>query len=418
MADPKRQKPLPRSRRTDFDGNIRFSGKPVARENRAEQIKRSDDTWKNIAIGLQDIDESIMYYFKQIIKPRVFENGTLIDVPIIYGDPSLWAATQKQGYTRDKKGKIINPVVMFRRTSMARDDQVPVDKGSGQQVHAFPKKWSGENNKYDRFGILHNMKPKYEILNVVVPDYVIITYECAVWTSYVTQMNKIVELMQYAEGQFWGDEDKFKFSAKIDSFDQSVEVTTERGRLVRSTFNLEIKGYLIPEYFNDLVQTQKHFTVQQIVLDTETELDIFSVVQPDSFAEKIFVTTNRHPAVTGNQSIQDMINAALEPVNEKLNWLRKLKVYSTFSWPNASIASGSAGTSLAIYPLVYTASAPVGYTTTDEEHFLVFVNGQYVEHDSIYIQQSGSDFVVVASTGSLGYSFALEDEIVVWGKFL
>ncbi|KKK70006.1 hypothetical protein LCGC14_2928310, partial [marine sediment metagenome] len=175
---------------------------------------------------------------------------------------------------------------------------------------------------------------------------------------------------------------------------------------------------LIPEYFNDLVQTQKHFTVQQIIMDTETELDIFSVVQPDSFAEKIFVTTNRHPAVTGNQSIQDMINAALEPVNEKLNWLRKLKVYSTFSWPNASIASGSLGTSLAIYPLVYTASAPVGYTTTDEEHFLVFVNGQYMEHPAFTIQQSGSNFVIIAATGSLGYALTSDDEIVTWGKFL
>ena len=417
MADPKRQKPLPRSRRTDFDGNIRFSGKPVARENRAEQIKRSDDTWKNIAIGLQDIDEAIMYYFKQVIKPRVFENGSLIDVPIIYGDPAFWTATQKQGFARDKKGKLLNPLIMFRRTSMARDDQVPVDKGSGQQVHAFPKKWSGENNKYDRFGILHNMKPKYEILNVVVPDYVVITYECAAWTSYVTQMNKIVELMQYAEGQFWGDEDKFKFAAKIDSFDQNVDINTERGRIVKSTFNLEIRGYLIPEYFNDLVQTQKHFTVQQVVLDTETELDVFSVIQPDSFAEKIFVSTNQRPAVAGNQSIQDMIDAALQPVNAKLDWLKKLKVYSTFSWPSASIASGSAGTSLAIYPSVYTASAPVGYTTTDEEHFLVFVNGQYMEHDAFYVQQSGSDFVVVASTGSLGYALSDEDEVVTWGKF-
>lgn len=420
---PKRQKPLPRTRRENFDGTLRFSGKP-AREKREEQIKRSDDTFRDISIGLQDIDESIIFYFKNIIKPRVLENGLLIDVPIKYGDPEMWVSSQKDGYLRDRKGKIITPIVMYRRTSVARDDDIAIDKADRNLVHFFPKKWSNEHNKYDRFSLTNNIKPTYEMYNIVVPDYVIITYECIIWTSFVTQMNKIVEQMQFAEGDYWGNDEKFKFKAKIDSFDMSTELSTDKGRMVRSNFTLEIKGFLVPEVANNLLTTQKSYTTQQIILETETEVDILSVVQPDPFCEKIIVSTRKQPCVTGNQTLTDLVNAEILKVQHQVNYLDKLSVYSTFTTAGATVVSSSDGNSIVTYPNVYTASIPTDLpststiTATDEDDFLVFVNGQYAEHDTLTIQQSGSDFVVIANTGSLGYELVSEDEIVVWGKFL
>jgi hypothetical protein len=419
---PKRQKPLPRSRRKDFDGTIRFSGKP-AREKREEQIKRSDDKFKSLEIRLQDIDEAIFFYFNNVIKPTVIENEQLINVPVKYGDPELWKATQKDGYVRDKKGKIIAPIIMIRRTSIARDTGVPVDKTDRNLVHQYTKKWSNEHNKYDRFSLLNNLKPTYEMYNIVMPDYVIITYECIIWTSFITQLNKIVEQMQYAEGDYWGDDKKFKFKSKIDSFDTSAELSIDRGRLVRGNFTLEIQGFLVPEVANDLITTQKEFTKQQIILENETEVDVLSITQPDPFAEKIIIATSKQPAVRGNQTITDYINAEILRVQHQVNYLDKLDVYSTLTTPGATVASSSAGESIITYPSVYTASVPSDIpststlTATNEDDFLVFVNGQYMEHDAFIIQQSGSDFVVIANTGSLGYALEIDDEILTWGKF-
>jgi hypothetical protein len=419
---PKRQKPLPRTRRENFDGTLRYSGKP-AREKREEQIKRSDDTFRDISIGLQDIDEAIIYYFKNVIKPRVLENGLLIDVPIKYGDPEMWVSAQKDGYLRDRKGKVITPIVMYRRTSVARNDEIPVDKADRNLVHYFPKKWSNEHNKYDRFSITNNIKPTYEMYNIVVPDYVLITYECIIWTSFVTQMNKIVEAMQYAEGDYWGDDEKFKFQSKIDSFDMTTELSVDKGRMVRSNFTLEIRGFLVPEVANDLLTTQKEFTKQRIILETETEVDVLSVIQPDPFCEKIIVSTTRQPAVSANQTITDLVNAKILQLQLQVNYQNKLAVYSTFTTPGATVVSSSGGNSIATYPNVYTASIPTDLPTTStitatiEDDFLVFVNGQYMEHDAFTIQQSGSSFVVIASEGSLGYELSTEDEIVTWGKF-
>jgi hypothetical protein len=269
---PKRQNPLVKSRISEQEFHKDFDNSPIP-ARREEQVKRSDDTFKNVSIKLQDIDEAILFYFKNVIKPTVIENEQLIDVPIKYGDPELWRAIQKNGYIRDNKGKMISPIIMFRRTNISRDDDMPVDKTDRNIVHQFPKKWSNKNS-YDRFSLLTGIdrKKEYEIYTIIQPDYITVTYESVIWTSFVIQMNKIVEQLVYSEGAYWGDKTKYKFSSKIESFEQNIDVNTDKGRIVRSNFTLMIKGYLIPETFNDLVTTQKTRTKQQLVLGVETTM--------------------------------------------------------------------------------------------------------------------------------------------------
>ena len=78
-----RKKPIPRSQR-----------KTIHRET---QIKR-DDTVKDISVSLMDMDSTIMYYFENVIKPTVIENGETIKVPIMYSSPERWFAIQKWFY--------------------------------------------------------------------------------------------------------------------------------------------------------------------------------------------------------------------------------------------------------------------------------------------------------------------------------
>ena len=82
-----REKPIPRSARKAI--------------NRGYQRSRSDDTVKNISVGLMDIDATIMYYFNNVIKPTVEENGETIKVPLMYSNPERWDMVQKRGYLLD-----------------------------------------------------------------------------------------------------------------------------------------------------------------------------------------------------------------------------------------------------------------------------------------------------------------------------
>jgi len=268
---PKRTEPLVENQQSDIERKD-YANDPT-KTNRAHQIKRSNDTVKNISVTLQDIDENILYYFNEVIRPTAIENNVEIDVPVRYGSPESWNIVQRDGFMRDNKGKVIVPVVMARRTSISKDESIPIDKAERNMVRQYPIKWSAKNS-YDRFSLLtHNPRKKtYEVFNIVVPDYVTISYECIIWTSYVTQMNKIVEQIYYNEGTNWGDPKKFKFSTMIDSFDQNIDISTDRGRVVRSNFSLNVRGYLIPEAANNQITTQKSYTKQQIILGEETEV--------------------------------------------------------------------------------------------------------------------------------------------------
>ena len=71
-------------------------------------------------LGLQDIDEAIFYYFKNIIKPSVLSNGDLVEVPVIYGSGERWKLAQKDGFYRDRSGKVQTPLVMLKRESIEK----------------------------------------------------------------------------------------------------------------------------------------------------------------------------------------------------------------------------------------------------------------------------------------------------------
>ena len=87
--------------------------------------------------------------------------------------------------------------------------------------------------------------------------------------------------------------------------------------------------------------------------------------------------------------------------------MRKQYYKSTTSILNTATASFTA----------VTASAPAGVTATDENDFLFFINGQYMEHDAITIQQSGSSFLLQVDTDGIGYELESDDEIISVGKF-
>ncbi len=64
-----------------------------------------------------------------------------------------------------------------------------------------------------------------------------------------------------------------------------------------------------------------------------------------------------------------------------------------------------------------TASVPTGFTSTTENDFMFFINGQLMEHDGVSIRQAGSSFLLHIDSNSIGYDLTNDDEVVAWGKF-
>ena len=222
-----------------------FSQKPI---NRGNITRRDDDKTKDIYIGLQDHDEAIAYYFNNVIKPTVVSNGNRISVPLIYGSPERWKSVQQDGYYRDKEGKIQTPLIMFKRNSIEkrRDLGNKMDANNPSLYYVFQKKYT-KKNQYDNFTLLQGKTPQREYHAVVIPDYVRLKYSFVIWTDYVAQNNKITEAINYASDSYWGDPERFKFNARIDSFTNRVEVQQGRNRVVKTEFGLDLQGYIITD---------------------------------------------------------------------------------------------------------------------------------------------------------------------------
>ena len=564
-----RKKPLPRSQRKTI--------------NRALQHRR-DDTVQDISVSLMDMDSTIMYYFENVIKPTIIENGETVKVPIMYSSPERWAAVQKTGFMRDKKRQIILPVIAFRRTGMEKDETMAIDKMDPEEpkLHwQFERKYTNIN-RYDNFTLQQGLLPQREYYNVAVPDYMVLSYDFIIWTHYIEQMNKLIERINWSAGAYWGEPNKMRFRTNIDSYTDTTEVT-DRDRIVKTEFSVTLKGYLIPEAFNELAgphTMQKHLTPKRIVMGMETDIPVASLMSelaggeafPDaaqvaaggtqpvilskefilSSGTGITLTNDGEPfdgsseityeisigqevatnsnvqfnavtassillgsstltetgvdsnwdiagnvSVTGNltvgndttihgtliaqefhteyisgsiiftsgstkfgdtlddthyftgsmyvtgswgingsnditkitndvtlaessttslateNAIKTYIDVTVANTDSRLQYLRKQYVKISTTLVGDSTASFSA----------VTASAPAAVpglealTSTTEHDFLFFINGQYMEHDALEIQQANGAFYLKVDTNSIGYVLESDDEILAWGKF-
>jgi len=511
-----REKPIPRSARRA--------------RNRGYDRSRNDDNVKNFSVGLMDIDATIMYYFNNVIKPKVVENDELIKVPIMYANPERWSMIQKRGFLFDNKKQLIIPLIAFKRTSIEKDDQMSVDKLdplNPKLQYTFQKQYT-DKNRYDKFTVQQGLNPTKELYSVAVPDYVKLSYDFVIWCSYTEQMNTIVEKLIYSEGSYWGEDGKFKFRTQIDNYTDASEVNINSERIIKTTFSVTMNGYLLPEEFSSVVTTQKKLTPKRILIGDDISLDlgaitkqgqdvnisvqqggkggagleipftiaagtglsiagagtfdgtttsnfVFSigqdvgttstvqfqnvsassalhigptsfeisqrddgkanvntdlVVQGDIFAENYVVSSSvmyvtssfKSGSTISGDSLDDnheftgsvnitgslILNGSnLDEASSTDSYLRKSFVKKAASVSNNSTASFSA----------ITASAPTGLSSTNEQDFVFFINGQYMEHDALEIQQNSTTFLLKVNTDSIGYDLEADDEIIAQGKF-
>jgi hypothetical protein len=233
-------------------------------------VKQSDK--EMIGISLMDIDTVVAKYMEESVIPELEQNGKKIKVPIIYGNAERWKNAQRDGYLRDKEGRIQIPLVMFKRNSIAKNENVKFLK---EEAVTYPtvKKYS-KKNTYDRFSLLNpNFAQRYETFDVRMPEYVNLSYEVVVWTNYTEHNNTIVEKFSYSADQYWGEKDKsdrYKFRTTIDSFDTTQEVTAGNERVIKTTFTIVVYAYILPKEIGSVPTTLKGITNRTVVVTRES----------------------------------------------------------------------------------------------------------------------------------------------------
>jgi hypothetical protein len=274
------RKPIPKTQReisvdlhTPTDptmGNPNYSYESP-QKNRALQTSFEGDTTKQFSVGIQDIDEAILFYFQSVIKPFVIQNGERLPVPVLYGSPEKWKSMQRDGYYRDHDGAPMYPLIVFKRNNIEKNRTIAnkLDANNPNNFGVFTKKYS-PYDAYSNFNVLNNRTPEKTYYAAIMPDYVTITYTCIVFTYYIDQLNQLIEAINYASDAYWGDPQRYKFQARIDSFNTVSELSDNAERAVKSTFDIKLNGYLIPNVIQkDLNSVSKFRDKSKVIFSVE-----------------------------------------------------------------------------------------------------------------------------------------------------
>lgn len=286
------------------------------KEKRREQtLRRDTDKNKNFKVQLIDIDQTIMEHVQNKLKIEILDNGQMIPVPINYASPERWKAINKDGYIRDQNGKIQTPTIVFRRTSMQRNDGLITF--NRYLNYSVEKKYS-EKNKYDQFSIMNGFTPVKEKYDVTLPDHVIINYDFIIWTDLVEQLNSIIEKINFSTEDYWGDKLRLKFRTSISDYAFETEVAAETDRIVRGTFSLMVYAYLLPETFEDRRPiVQKYFSPRKVIFSAETSTDLTQpAIVPNkkkNITDSAIYKSNYFPATVPFVNIQN--NGAAGSIN-------------------------------------------------------------------------------------------------------
>lgn len=365
--------------------------------NRSEKLSLKGDKVKQFTVGLQDIDESIMYYFTNVVRPYVYQNGNRIEVPIIYGSPEKWKSVQKDGYYKDKNGAIMAPLIMFKRDTIEKNRSL-TNKLDANAPHLYAswKSVYNQKNAYSNFNVLTNRKPVEQFIVNVVPDYVTLMYNCSIQTYYFEQLNKIIEAINYASDSYWGDAERFKFKATIDSYSTSIDVSDSTNRIVKGTFTLKLFGYIIPDNIQkELNSIKKYNSKAQVIIGLEVE----------GVGEEFLTSKNKKTPVI----------FAPSPSEVDTNPLNQATI--TYLNSNTTLNGTIISPDTATFPAGWLVSPPT-LPPTSISDFIFYVNGVLInEFNIISFTQNNNVSTLVINSTSLGYSLSATDTITAIGKF-
>jgi hypothetical protein len=356
--------------------------------NRAEQVKVTKQDLKQ-SVSLFDIDYAMMSYLEDTALPTLDDNGKALKIPVIYGNSERWKGAQRDGIFRDNKGRIQLPLMMIRRNSITKDESMPM---LNRHV-SYPTvtKYS-KDNRYDRFSLMGtSVKPKYELYNITMPQYVEVSYQCMAWTSYTEHLNKVIEQLQFA-GSFWGDKDKFKFKVSLSDFEVINEVGEGTERINRIEFSLAVKAYLLPEKFDGQNTIKKSFSTKRVVMSTEVD-------------------------VTGNGRLEGLLTTPSAYYDNK-------DLIDFLSLNNSKIVDG--GINIATFTGVKLIQAPAqlsgvitsGLTYEGNSYDIkLYINGvRYYQTTHFTVTSYTNNTLTLAL--SPGFSVDSGDEITITGKFI
>jgi hypothetical protein len=340
------------------------------------------------------------------------QNSNRIAVPVIYGDAEKWKNVQNDGYYRDPNGRIMAPLIMFKRNTIEKNRTLgnKIDGNKSHLFNVFETRYN-QRNAYDKFDILTNRIPQKQYYVSVVPDYVTVTYDCILFTNFVEQNNKLIEAIEFASDSYWGDFNRWHFRTKIDSFAMSNTVEQGTDRAVKTNFSMTVSGYLVSDTINkQMANADMFYSPAQVVFGLETSNDLTAV---DPALQMPANNTVGSTSFIGDGNLITNITISSAALGDLtyLNTNKPLKANIVADTANQALFTGAS----LLQP-------PNGsqLPATTINNFIFYINGQYVPSSfvSFITDPTGAGIRVQFNATSIGFNLEADDEVVAVGKFI
>lgn len=253
---------------------------------------------ENKSISLIDIDTDINLFLKDSINPSILENGKDIPVPILYADTEKWNLILKNKPIYDKKGKLLLPLLLFRRNpDVSINDQYPklnLRQHSPENMFYINESYSNRRTYTDaRFGLSTfitssdlpklylnrpeltesaiNLKEKKILKYLRIPTHITLTYTIIFYTRFIEHSNKLIEKIISYHNTAFGN--KFRHAIKINSIAPEVSVEIDTDRIIKTQIELGVNSILLGSEYNNKPNILNKPNITGIeVIFTETEI--------------------------------------------------------------------------------------------------------------------------------------------------
>ena len=247
--------------------------------SRVREVRRDTDL-EDLEVGstITDVDYAITYELDKNFDFHVQQNNQRIKVPVIWDKQERWTWARQRRNLKSIKDKVLLPLIVLDRTGMSEHPS-HVTRPDLAQTNSVGKTFSvrqrySKKNRYDQFTALQNAQPEREYYRADIPDFIQADYDVTIYTEYRWQMDKIVDLIQYYNYSYWGNEEEGRiYYTNIGSISEDIEMTDE-ARYVQTDISLTVDGYIVPHEKQDQPGIDKNSSPSKVKFSEEVQRDL------------------------------------------------------------------------------------------------------------------------------------------------
>lgn len=234
-------------------------------------------------VGLKDVDVAFKDWFDKKLNIQLPDkDGTKKKVPVVFVSSERWFISREEGI-RDANGTIILPIITLSRTETNSSPTGPFARifADNKQPYTYARRISDKssviaNLNQARPNSIDPNSPVYEIYTVPPPDWYQLTYQVRIWTSYMDDMNKIIETigreMDYNSVKSFQLEtpDGYYYTAFQDETmtdDSNLDDFSGEERIIRKELSYQVPAYVIAETNQKKSPFKRYYSQTKMVIN-------------------------------------------------------------------------------------------------------------------------------------------------------